>query len=136
MLSDLLLRHGRSLTVARKIPIYVGMLMASSIMACNYVHADWLVVAIMALAFFGKGFGALGWAVIADTSPVNAAGLNASVFNTFSSLSGITTPIAIGFIVHTMHSFNGALVFVGVHALLAVASYALMVGTIRRVDPV
>ena len=36
---------------------------------CNYVDADWLVVALMALAFFGKGIGALGWAVVADTSP-------------------------------------------------------------------
>jgi ACS family glucarate transporter-like MFS transporter len=136
MFSDLLLRQGRTLTVARKVPIYMGMLMASTIMVCNYVNADWLVVAIMALAFFGKGFGALGWAVIADTSPVNAAGLNASVFNTFSSLSGITTPIAIGFLVQTMHSFNGALLFVGAHALLAIVSYAFVVGTIRRTDPV
>jgi len=136
MLSDLLLRRGRTLTVARKVPIYVGMLMASTIMACNYVSADWLVVTIMALAFFGKGFGALGWAVIADTSPVNASGLTASVFNTFSSLSGITTPIAIGYLVHTTHSFNGALVFVGAHALLAIASYALVVGTISRIDPI
>lgn len=135
MLSDLLLRRGRTLTVARKVPICVGMLMASSIMVCNYVSADWLVVTIMALAFFGKGFGALGWAVIADTSPVNAVGLNASVFNTFSSLSGVTTPIAIGFLVQTMHSFNGALIFVGAHALLAIASYMFIVGTIRRVDP-
>ncbi|MFM0199559.1 MFS transporter [Paraburkholderia fungorum] len=136
MFSDLLLRRGRTLTVARKVPIYVGMLMASTIVACNYVSADWLVVTIMALAFFGKGFGALGWAVIADTSPVNASGLTASVFNTFSSVSGITTPIAIGYLVHTMHSFNGALIFVAAHALLAVASYAFVVGTIRRIDPI
>ncbi|NMM01888.1 hypothetical protein HHL24_28640 [Paraburkholderia sp. RP-4-7] len=67
---------------------------------------------------------------------MNAAGLNASVFNTFSSLAGITTPITIGFLVQTMHSFNGALIFVGAHALLAIVSYAFVVGTIRRVDPV
>ncbi|WP_109477380.1 MFS transporter [Paraburkholderia sp. C35] len=135
MLSDLLLRRGRSLTVARKVPIYAGMLMASGIVACNYVNADWLVVVIMAIAFFGKGFGALGWCVISDTSPVNAAGLNASVFNTFSSVSGVVTPIAIGFLVHTLHSFSGALVFVGAHALLAIVCYA-SIGTIRRIDAV
>jgi len=136
MTSDLLLRRGHSLTFARKLPIYIGMLMAFAIVGCNYVNANWLVVVFMALAFFGKGFGALGWAVIADTSPVNVAGLNAAVFNTFSSLSGITTPIAIGYLVHTMHSFSGALVFVGVHALLAIASYALIVGTIKRSHPI
>jgi len=57
------------------------------------------------------------------------------VFNTFSSLSGIVTPIAIGFLVHTMHSFSGALVFVSAHALLAIACYAF-IGTIRRIEPV
>jgi D-galactonate transporter len=134
--SDLLLRRGHTLSFARKTPIYIGMLMASAIVACNYVHANWLVVMLMALAFFGKGFGALGWAVIADTSPINAAGMNAAVFNTFSSLAGITSPIAIGFLVHTMHSFNGALVFVGAHALLAIASYAIVAGPIRRLEPV
>ncbi|EKS9916674.1 MFS transporter [Burkholderia multivorans] len=136
VISDGILRMGYSLTIARKTPIYAGMLMSSAIIGCNYANTDWLVVALMALAFFGKGFGALGWAVIADTSPVNAAGLNAAVFNTFSSLAGITTPIAIGFLVHTMHSFNGALVYVGVHALLAIVSYALVVGSIRRMEPI
>jgi MFS transporter, ACS family, glucarate transporter len=136
MLSDLLLRRGRTLTLARKLPICIGMLMASSIMLCNFVSAEWLVVTIMGVAFFGKGFGAQGWAVIADVSPVNAAGFSASVFSTFNSLPGITSPIAIGFLVHTMHSFKGALVFVGVHALLAIASYAFCVGPIRRIDPV
>jgi ACS family glucarate transporter-like MFS transporter len=134
--SDLLLRRGHTLTFARKTPIYAGMLMASAIVGCNFVNANWLVVTFMALAFFGKGFGALGWAVIADTSPVNAAGLNAAVFNTFSSLAGITTPIAIGFLVHRMHSFSGALIFVAVHAILAIASYAIVVGTIRRIEPI
>ncbi len=74
--------------------------------------------------------------MIADTSPVNATGLNAAVFNTFSSLAGITTPIAIGFLVQTMDSFDGALVYVGVHALLAIVSYAFVVGPIRRMEPV
>ncbi|PNE56660.1 MULTISPECIES: MFS transporter [Paraburkholderia] len=136
LISDWLLRRGHSLTISRKIPIYAGMLMSSAIIGCNYVNVDWLVVALMAVAFFGKGFGALGWAVIADTSPVNATGLNAAVFNTFSSLAGITTPIAIGFLVQTMDSFDGALVYVGVHALLAIVSYAFVVGPIRRMEPV
>ena len=57
---------------------------------------------------------------------MNAAGLSASLFNSFSSFSGITTPIAIGYLVHPMYSFNGALIFVGIHALLAMASYALV----------
>jgi len=135
-LSDALLRRGRTLTLSRKLPIFVGMGLSSTIILCNYVSADWLVLVFMAIAFFGKGMGALGWAVVADTSPTNAAGLNASIFNTFGSLAGITTPIVIGYIVQRMHSFNGALIFVGAHAILAVLSYAFVVGKIQRVKNV
>src|SRR5438270_6488196 len=49
--SDWMLRRGFSLTAARKTPIVAGMLMSMSMVVCNYVDAQWLVVAIMALAF-------------------------------------------------------------------------------------
>ena len=50
--------------IARKAPIIGGLLISSSIVACNYVDIEWMVVGFMALAFFGKGVGALGWAVV------------------------------------------------------------------------
>lgn len=134
VVSDWLLRRGHSLTVARKVPIVIGMLLSTSMIACNYVDLHWLVVAIMALAFFGKGLGALGWAVVSDTSPKEIAGLSGAMFNTFGNIAGITTPIVIGYIVQETHSFNGALVFVGAHAVIAVVSYLLVVGEIKRVQ--
>ncbi len=48
----------------------------------------------------------------------------------FGNISGIVTPIAIGYIVGTTGSFNGALIYVGVHALIAVLSYLVLVGDI------
>jgi ACS family glucarate transporter-like MFS transporter len=68
VISDFMLRKGFSLTAARKTPIVVGMLMSTSMVLCNYIDSQFLVVFIMALAF-GKGIGALGWAVISDTAP-------------------------------------------------------------------
>lgn len=133
VISDLLLRRGFSLTAARKIPIVGGMLLSMSIIGCNYVQADALVVGLMALAFFGKGIGALGWAVVADTSPRESGGLSGGLFNTFGNTAGITTPIAIGYIVQSTGSFNGALVFVGLNALVACFCYLVVVGEIRRV---
>ncbi|UXH79184.1 MFS transporter [Roseateles amylovorans] len=134
VISDWLLRRGHSLTFARKLPIVVGMLLSTTMVACNYVGIEALVVGIMALAFFGKGLGALGWAVVSDTSPKEIAGLSGALFNTFGNVAGIVTPIVIGYIVQTTHSFNGALVFVGAHALIAVLSYLLVVGEIKRVE--
>ena len=134
MISDALLRRGHSLTIARKVPIVAGMLLSVSMIACNYVDAEWLVVGFMALAFFGKGIGALGWAVVADTAPKEVIGLAGSIFNTFGNIAGIVTPIAIGYILSVTGSFNGALVFVGVHALVTVMSYLVIVKDIRRVE--
>jgi ACS family glucarate transporter-like MFS transporter len=131
--SDYMLRKGFSLTTSRKTPIVVGMLLSTSMIICNYVDAQWLVVAVMALAFFGKGIGALGWAVISDTCPKQIAGLSGGLFNMFGNLSSISTPIIIGYIIQNTGSFNGALVFVGANAVVAAFSYLVIVGEIKRI---
>ena len=134
VISDFILRRGWSLTVARKTPIVAGMLLSTSMVICNYVDAQWLVVVIMALAFFGKGIGALGWAVVSDTCPREIAGLSGGLFNMFGNISSITTPLIIGYIIQGTGSFNGALVFVGANALVAMFSYLIVVGEIKRLQ--
>ncbi|HAK73377.1 MAG TPA: MFS transporter [Sporomusaceae bacterium] len=134
IISDYLLKKGYSLSVARKVPIVLGMLLSMSMIICNYVDTQWMIVAIMAMSFFGKGIGALGWAVNSDTAPKQIAGLSGGLLNTCGNLSSITTPIAIGYIVGTTGSFNGALIYVGIHAFLAMASYLFIVGEIKRVE--
>ena len=132
--SDALLRRGHSLTFARKAPIVTGMLLSVSMIACNYVDAQWAVVGIMALAFFGKGIGALGWAVVSDTSPKEIAGLSGALFNTFGNTAAITTPIVIGYLVKGSGQFEGALAFVGANAIVAMLSYLFVVGEIKRLE--
>lgn len=132
--SDFLLLKGLSLTTARKTPIIVGMILASSIILCNYVDEVWMVIALMSVAFFGKGLGALGWAVVADTSPKAAIGLSGSLFNTFGNIAGIVTPIVIGYILSVTHSFNGALIFVGLSSLATLLCYLVIVKDIKRME--
>ncbi|MET0320241.1 MAG: MFS transporter [Duganella sp.] len=134
VISDRLIKRGYSQSVARKTPIVGGMLLAMTMIICNYVEADWLVITVMSLAFFGKGVGALGWAVVADTSPKEAGGLSGALFNTFGNTAGITTPIVIGYILQQTGSFAGALVFVGANAAVAILCYVLMVGEIKRFE--
>ena len=132
-LSDRLMKKGYSITLSRKLPIVVGMLMSTSMIGCNYVATDTLVIAIMSLAYFGKGVGALGWAVVADTSPKEAGGLSGGLFNTFGNTAGIVTPIVIGYLVQATGSFAAALAYVGAHAVLAIVSYLCVVGDIKRI---
>jgi MFS transporter, ACS family, glucarate transporter len=134
VISDYILQRTGSLTAARKIPIVGGMLLSMAIIGCNYVDGQALVVGFMALAFFGKGIGALGWAVVSDTSPKEAGGVTGGLFNMFGNLSSITTPIIIGYILAGTGSFNGALVFVGLNALVAAIAYLFVVGEIKRVQ--
>jgi ACS family glucarate transporter-like MFS transporter len=132
--SDHLIKADWSLSAARKTPIVVGMLLAMSMIGCNYATSDALVVGFMSLAFFGKGVGALGWAVVSDTSPKQAGGLSGALFNTFGNAAGITTPIVIGYILQATENFAGALTYVGVSAAFARLSMLLVVGDIHRVE--
>lgn len=134
VVSDRLLHTGHTLSFARKAPIVAGMLLAMTMIACNYSHAQWLVILFMSIAFFGKGFGALGWTVVSDTSPQGMVGVNGGLFNLIGNMAGITTPIIIGYIVNRTGSFNLALIYVGATALLAIIAYLPIVGEIKRVE--
>ncbi|HEX4985251.1 MAG TPA: MFS transporter [Burkholderiales bacterium] len=132
--SDRLLRRGRSANVARKLPIITGLLLASTIVAANYVDSDAVVIAILSLAFFAQGMAALGWTLVSDIAPRGLLGLTGGIFNFAANLAGIVTPLVIGFIVAATGSFVGALTFIGAVALAGAFSYIFVVGDIRRIE--
>jgi ACS family glucarate transporter-like MFS transporter len=132
--SDKLLERGFSLSFARKLPIVLGMFLSCVMIVCNYVRADWLVVVIMCLAFFGKGLGALGWTVVSDTSPKEIMGLAGGIFNMFGNSAAITTPIVIGYLIKRTGGFAAALIFIGASALGAIICYLFVVGEIKRLE--
>jgi MFS transporter, ACS family, glucarate transporter len=132
--SDFLLRKTGSLTIARKTPLLIGMLLATSIIGCIYVQEEWMVVAVMALAFFGKGLASLGWAVMSDTSPRELAGVSGGIFNAFGNTAGIVTPIAIGYLVADSGNFDGALFYLAAHCLMTIFAYFVIVGKIERLE--
>jgi ACS family glucarate transporter-like MFS transporter len=134
MISDGLLKKTGNLDIARKTPLLLGMVLATCIILCNFVEQEWLVIVIMAAAFFGKGVASLGWAVVADTSPKEMAGVTGAIFNTFGNVAGIVTPIVIGYIVKASGSFDGALIFVGAHCVITILAYFLIVGKIQRLE--
>lgn len=130
--SDWLLRKTNNLSLARKVPITIGLTMSASMILCNYVGSEALVMFLMSAAFFGKGFGSLGWAVVADTAPKEIIGTTGGLFNSLGNIAGIVTPVVIGYILQETGSFANALVFVGTHGIIAVCSYWFIVGKIER----
>jgi ACS family glucarate transporter-like MFS transporter len=134
VISDRLLRAGCSLTFARKLPIVLGMVLAMTMIGCNFVGTSLAVMILMSISFFGKGIGALGWTVVSDTSPKTLIGVNGGLFNLIGNLAGVTTPIIIGLIVKYTGSFQWALFFVAATALMAIVAYLPIVGEIKRVE--
>ncbi|HVV28687.1 MAG TPA: MFS transporter [Rhizomicrobium sp.] len=133
VVSDLLLKKGMALSPARKIPILAGLVISCAILACNYTDSQAWIMTFMSIAFFGKGVAALGWAVMSDAAPREATGLAGSVFNLCGNLSGIFTPIVIGYILDATGSWEAALVFLFAHSIVAMIGYGLIAGEIKRV---
>ncbi|AIE85903.1 MFS transporter, partial [Fimbriimonas ginsengisoli] len=132
VISDRLIKSGKSLTFARKAPLVVGALLSTAVVLCNLTQDHALVIGFMAVGFFGKGLAALGWAIISDAAPREVTGLSGGIFNAIGNIAGITTPIVIGYIVERTGSFDLALTFVAAHSIVAMLSYLLIVGPIRR----
>ena len=131
--SDHMLRRGLSANVARKLPIILGLLLASTIIAANFVASDTAVIAILSLAFFAQGMAALGWTLVSDIAPEGMLGVTGGVFNLAANLAGIVTPLVVGGIVAATGSFFYALAFIGVVALLGALSYIFVLGDVRRI---
>ena len=119
--------------MARKLPIIAGLLLASTIVAANFLDDDHLIIAVMSVAFFGQGMCNLGWTLISDVAPRELIGLTGGLFNLCANLAGVITPLVIGFSVAATGSFYWALAYIATLALLGVLSYVFVVGDVRRV---
>ena len=137
-LSDFLLRKTGSANIGRKVPICMGMAMASTIMFAQFVPlgeaSNNIVIAIMCFAFFGQGICNLGWTVISDVAPKALIGASGGVFNFVTNLAGIGTPIAIGYILQSTGSYSMALYLVGAMPLIALLLYVFALGDIKRLE--
>jgi MFS transporter, ACS family, D-galactonate transporter len=132
-LSDRILRSGRTLGTARKAPIIFGLLLSSSIVGANFVDAPELVIAFMALAFFGNGMASIGWSLISHVAPRQLIGLTGGTFNFISNLSGITTPLIIGYLAQG-GNFAPGLSYIATVAVIGALAYILMIGKLERVE--
>ena len=131
--SDFILRHRGNLGLARKAPIITGLILSAFIMGANFVDAPEAVIFFMALAFFGNGMASIGWSLISSVAPRRLIGLTGGTFNFISNLSGIATPLVIGYLAQG-GNFAPGLVYVSVVAMIGALSYILIIGKLERVE--
>ena len=132
--SDWMIRRGVSLSVARKIPIVIGLLLASVIILANYTNSIGAVITIMSIAFFAQGMSNMACVLVSDVAPRNLIGTAGGVFNFSGGVSAVVTPLVIGLIVNATHSFNGALAFIAIVTVIGALSYIFVVGKVRRIE--
>jgi ACS family D-galactonate transporter-like MFS transporter len=130
--SDRLIRRGASIGLARKLPIISGLLISTAIIGANFVDSTPLVIACLALAFFGNGLASITWSLVSTLAPARLLGLTGGMFNFIGNLSAISTPIVIGFLA-TGDSFAPAITYIAVTALVGALSYILLVGKVERI---
>ncbi|CAN5522808.1 glucarate transporter GudP [soil metagenome] len=134
--SDRLLKATGSLSVARMLPVLIGAgMMVVSFVGCIYAGPDWLVVALLSVALFGKGFSTLVWTLVGDVFPARTIGLAGGVVNTMANVSGIVTTIAIGYLVSLTGSLDSALWLMAGHAAMAMISHVLLVRKVEPMEP-
>ena len=130
-LSDYLVRKGRSVSMARKTPIIVGLLLSGCIVGANYTNETALVIFFMSFAFFGAGMALISWVFVSILSPKHLIGLTGGVFNFMGNLASIVVPIVIGYLA-SGGNFKPALVFIGALGIAGACSYIFLVGKIER----
>lgn len=130
--SDRLLKRGYSLTFARKCPIIIGLVLATSIIGANFASSPAMIIGCMTLAFFGSGLAAISWSVVSSISPAHYVGLVSGTFNFIGTSMGILVPIAIGYLI-SGDDFSPALIFVGGMSILSIVSWTVVMGKIEAI---
>lgn len=133
--SDSMLDSGKSKTLARKLPIILGFLLSTVIVVANYVDSIPVIIAFMAVAFFGQAMAStVTGALLSDLAPAGYLGVSGGLLNFFANLGSATCPLVIGFIVDGTGSFAYALAYVGAVALCGVIGYTLVLTKVERIS--
>ncbi|PZP35161.1 MAG: MFS transporter [Roseateles depolymerans] len=133
-LSDLCIRRGMSMSLARKAPLIIGTLLGASIVAVNFVESNEGVIAILTIAFFAQGVGSSSWAAVSEIAPCQYIGLTSSITSLAANIAGVTTPLMIGYIIHATGQFFWALNLIGLICLVGALSYSLLLGKLHRIE--
>jgi len=132
--SDWMIVKGKSMGIARKLPVIVGLLLSSFIIGANYTNDINTVIAFMCIAFFGQGMAStVSWALLSEIVPKQLVGLSGGTFNFFSNLGGTLSPLIVGFLIGSTGSYASALIFVSAMGIMGACAYIFIIGKPHRI---
>lgn len=124
--SDLLVRRGMRLNVARKIPVIGGLLLQMTIVGANFTDRHAWIIFFLVLASLGNGFASISWTFVSQFSSPELVGLSGGVFNACGNAASIAIPIMIGYIARD-GSFAPALAAIAGIAVIGAGAYLFLV---------
>ncbi|CAG9295267.1 MFS transporter [Celerinatantimonas diazotrophica] len=135
-LSDILLKRGKSRTFARKLPIMLGLGGTMIIIFVNFFdNSPIIAITLLSIAFFANAFSNLGWVVWSDVIPRNFLGTMGGILNVCGNLSGIVSPMIIGYILQRTGNFDYTILYVAGIAGIGLLAYIFLVGKIDVISP-
>ncbi|MGA7740279.1 MAG: MFS transporter [Polyangia bacterium] len=131
--TDRLIRNGISVTVARKLPLCLGMLLAASVVLADHVTSQWAVLGVLSFAFASTIGASSGiWAIPGDIAPSSDyVGTIGGIQNTVANMAGIVAPVITGWLVAKTGSFGPALALSGAISVSGAVCYWFVVGELR-----
>lgn len=131
--TDKLIKQGVSVTLARKIPLCIGLLLSTVIIGTAFVKSEVWVIALLSLSYASLiSASASIWAIPGDVAPdTNLVGSIGGIQNTFSNIAGILAPVVTGYLYSTTGSFSIPIIISAVLCVLGALSYWFVVGELR-----
>ncbi|HHY66610.1 MAG TPA: MFS transporter [Alicyclobacillus sp.] len=134
LISDRLAK-GRSLTEARRIPVYVSFLGTAIFMALGaYTPNQWMALLYITLSVTCLGINfAMFWTLPIDIGP-KSAGTVSGIMNTSGTIAGIVAPALTGFLIVSLGSWQYVLFVGAALALIGAVLTRFMISADRVLD--
>lgn len=133
--SDMLLKHGKSITFARKWPMTIGMIISSVLCVANYFeNSPLLAITILSVAFFANAGSNLGWVAMSDIMPKRMMGTVGGILNLFGNFSGIITPIVFGALLQNANNFHMAMNYIAAVAFIGAIIFHIAVNKLEPIE--
>jgi ACS family glucarate transporter-like MFS transporter len=135
MISDNLIKSGKTKTFARKVPLVISQLLASMIIFTPWIAsptiAVWLLIFVVTVESAVSG---VLWTIPPEIAPSGEAGTLGGIMNTAGSLAGILSPIITGYIVVYTGSFTAAFIVAAACIALSAFFVTFFLGEIKPMD--
>ena len=127
-----LIRRGRSISFARKVPLVSGLLLSSVIVFAGQATNAAVALTLLTVSYCALTFAASSlWALPADVAPTprNVASL-AGIQGFASNAAGFASPVVIGILLDQTGSFVAPLALAGAVAIVGAIAYMFVIGKI------